>query len=252
MTARTPDCADDDRDRDDGPVGGRDAPTIGGTVSPSMVDDVLLLLFQPSSGVIAGEATLFYVLGGAVLTDLALQGRVDIRRTRRFVDEVVASGEAPDDELLRRGWDVVAGSPSGAQAVIAEIGPALRSPALDRLIDRGHLRRRRTRLLGLIPSERLELASGRRDVLLRGLRATLVDRVEVDDRTAALAALVASSGALTWFDPVIPWSSAVIERAEQLQRGDLGASAAAEAVARTTLAVVAAVTSAAIAAASPR
>jgi hypothetical protein len=40
-----------------------------------IAEDVLLVLFQPSSGTIVGENTLFYVLAGAVLTDLAQQGR---------------------------------------------------------------------------------------------------------------------------------------------------------------------------------
>ena len=33
---------------------------------PLIVEDTLLLLFQPDSGTIAGENILFYVLGGAV------------------------------------------------------------------------------------------------------------------------------------------------------------------------------------------
>ena len=39
---------------------------------PSLVEDVLLLLFQPDSGTIAGENILYYVLGGAAVADLAL------------------------------------------------------------------------------------------------------------------------------------------------------------------------------------
>lgn len=48
----------------------------------SLAEDLLLLLFQPNSGdrggtgTIAGENTLFYVLGGAVLADLALGEQV--------------------------------------------------------------------------------------------------------------------------------------------------------------------------------
>ncbi|MEU4540627.1 hypothetical protein AB0G15_37915 [Streptosporangium sp. NPDC023825] len=44
-------------------------------------EDLLLLLSQPNAGmrgtgVLAGENTLFYVLGGAVLADLGLGGHV--------------------------------------------------------------------------------------------------------------------------------------------------------------------------------
>lgn len=45
---------------------------------PLLVEDVLLLLFQPDSGSIAGENILFYVLGAAVLGDLALAERLEV------------------------------------------------------------------------------------------------------------------------------------------------------------------------------
>jgi len=48
--------------------------TARSTDEALLVEDVLLLLFQPESGTIAGENILFYVLGGAVLADLAPQG----------------------------------------------------------------------------------------------------------------------------------------------------------------------------------
>ena len=48
------------------------------THGPLLVEDLLLLLFDPRSGTIAGEGTLFYARGGAVLADLALQGLVEV------------------------------------------------------------------------------------------------------------------------------------------------------------------------------
>lgn len=59
-------------------------PTDGAAVrtadGPLLVEDVLLLLFQPDSGTISGESSRFYVLGGAVLGGLALTGRVQVRK----------------------------------------------------------------------------------------------------------------------------------------------------------------------------
>lgn len=81
---------------------------------PSLVEDVLLL-FQPSSGMIAGEATLFYVLVGAAVTDLALSGAIESRQERRLLQRVHAVGdERPTDSLLAPIWDALEEKPRGA------------------------------------------------------------------------------------------------------------------------------------------
>lgn len=54
-----------------------DAPPVRSIDEPLLVEDVLLLLYQPSSGAIAGENYLYYVLGGAVVADLTLRGLTD-------------------------------------------------------------------------------------------------------------------------------------------------------------------------------
>lgn len=79
---------------------------------------------------------------------------------------------------------------------------------------------------------------GRRAGLLEGVRAVLVDGTEPTPRVAALAALLWGSGTLHQFGPGIPWTSAVIARAQELERGNWGAGAAAEAVARTMTAII--------------
>ncbi|WP_284043775.1 GPP34 family phosphoprotein [Actinoplanes sp. M2I2] len=207
---------------------------------PLLVADVLLLLFQPSSGTIAGENFLFYVLGGAVVTDLTLRNLAAAQEAGRFVHRVEARGEAPDDDILRSAWDYLATRPRDAQTVIAAIGPELRSKVLDRLVDDGHLRRERTKMFGFIPTESLELASVRRTELLARVRATLVDGVAPDPRTAAITALLSASANLHRFDPDIPWTSSVIHRAKEFENGSWGAAAAGEAVTVATIAVISA------------
>ena len=81
--------------------------------------------------------------------------------------------------------------------------------------------------------------SGRRAELLGQVRDVLVDGKEPTPRVAALAALLWGSGTLPQYDPEIPWTSSVIARAQELERGSWGAAASAEAVARTMAAVVA-------------
>jgi hypothetical protein len=204
-----------------------------------IAEDVLLVLFQPSSGTIAGEGTLFYVLGGAVLTELAQQGRADVQDAGWRVTMISAVGERPDDELLRHAWDYIATKPRDVQSVLAAAGPTLRGPLLDRLVERGDLDRAEKRMLGLIPTTALsEGRTGRRAELIADMRAVLVDGESPSERIAAITALVSASGGLPVLDGEIPWSSATATRAKSLEHGEAAADAAAAAVTRTMTAVV--------------
>jgi hypothetical protein len=209
-------------------------------MAPTLAEDLLLLLFQPDSGHIAGENTLFYVLGGAVLADLALGDHVRTERGRAggTVVEAVAD-RPPADDILRSAWDYVVPKPRGVQTVLAAIGPPLRGPLLDRLVARGDIRRSTRKTLGVFTTTVLEAGeTGRRAGLLADVRAVLVDGAEPRARTAALAALISGSGTLPQFDPGIPWTSATITRAKDLEQGTWGAGAAAEAVTRTVTATI--------------
>lgn len=203
---------------------------------PTLVEDLLLLLFQPRSGTIAGENILFYVLGGAVLADLALGDHlttVDRGRVRSV------AGHPPSDGLLRPAWDYLAEKPRGVQTALAAIGPALRKPVLERLIARGDIDQEPRKVLGLFRTTALrDGRTERRARLLADVRQVLVDGAEPQARIAALAALLSASGTLPQFDREIPWTSAVIARAKELERGDWGADAAAAAVTRTVTATV--------------
>ncbi|WP_405090123.1 GPP34 family phosphoprotein [Micromonospora sp. NBC_01392] len=203
---------------------------------PTLVEDLLLLLFQPRSGTIAGENTLFYVLGGAVLADLALGDHLATEARGRIRS---VAGHPPSDDLLRPAWDYLSAKARGAQTALAAIGPPLREPVLDRLIARGDLDRRPHKVLGLFRTTALrEGGTGRRAGLLADVRQALSADTPPPARIAALAALLSASGTLPQFDREIPWTSSVITRAKQLERGDWGADAAAQAVTRTVTATV--------------
>lgn len=156
------------------------------TRTETLAEDLLLLLFQPDSGTIAGEVTLYYVLAGGVLAELGLADRVRVDGGK----VAVVSENPPADELLRATWDYVLEKPRGVQTVLAAV------------------------------------------------RAALVDGVDPDPRIAALAALVSASGTLPQFHRDIPWTSPVIARAKEFERGEWGAGAAAEAVTRTMTAII--------------
>ncbi|MFC7787863.1 GOLPH3/VPS74 family protein [Microbacterium sp. MAHUQ-60] len=208
--------------------------------APTVAEDLLLLLFQPDSGTVAGEGTLYYVLAGAVLADLGLGGHVRTGTgvTGALTVQAVAENP-PDDHLLRASWEYVAEKPRGVQTVLAAMGPTLRAPLLDRLVERGDIRRVTRRMLGLFTTSALEDGNdSRRGGVLADVRAVLVDGAPATPRTAALAALLYGSGTLPQFDRDIPWTSAVISRAEELKAGSWGADAAANAVARTLTATI--------------
>jgi hypothetical protein len=110
---------------------------------------------------------------------------------------------------------------------------------LERLVDRGDIRRSTRKALGLFETQVLEGDGGpRRPALVADLRAVLVDGQEPAPRTGALAALLSASGAMPQLHPEIPWTSPVVTRAKALEQGDWGAGAAADAVTRTTIAMV--------------
>ncbi len=215
------------------------ADTSADTAVTLTVEDTLLALFQPASGTIAGENTLFYVLAGAVLADLAEQGRVRTEDRGLAGTVVTATGERPADPLLQQGWDYLAKKPRGVQGALAAIGPALRTPTIDRVVARGDLVRTEKRVLGLFASQGLALgATGRRETLISGMRAALVDGDTPSERIAAVTALVSASGALPVLHEEIPWTGDTAARARALHRGDWPAGAAAEAVTRTMIAIV--------------
>lgn len=208
--------------------------------SPTLAEDLLLLLFQPRSGTIAGETTLYYVLAGAVLADLGFGDHVRAEPSAAGGTKIAVVPEnPPGDELLRAAWDYVAEKPRHVQTVLAAVGPGLRAPLIERLVERGDLRRVARKALKIFDTTVLEEGdTGRRARLLAEVRAVLVDGAHPAPRIAALAALLSGSGTLPQFDRDIPWTSAVITRAKTLEQGNWGADAAAEAVTRTMTAII--------------
>ncbi|BBY27113.1 GOLPH3/VPS74 family protein [Mycolicibacterium sediminis] len=207
---------------------------------PTLAEDLLLLLFQPESGTIAGETTLYYVLGAAVLAEMALGDHIAATTERHGTVAVAAvRGDRPSDELFHSAWGYVSERPRAVQAVLAAVGPTLRRPVLERLIARGDVREEKRKALGLFTITTLIGGrTKRRAELVKDVRAVLVEDATPTPRVAALAALLWASGALTQFHPEIPWNSTVIARAEKLGRGDFGPAAAREAVTRTMTAIV--------------
>ncbi|WP_314100842.1 GPP34 family phosphoprotein [uncultured Frigoribacterium sp.] len=216
--------------------------------APLLAEDVLVLLFDPESGTIRSEGTpLLHTLAGAVITELALDGAVTIDEhgsglRGRLVHAV--EGHEPADPLLATTWQRLADKPTDLRSLLLEIGPRLRGPVIDRVVERGALRRENRKTLGFIPTTALmDGGTGRRDELLDLVRPVLLDDQEPSPRSGALAALLSASGALPALHRDLPWSGALYTRGQQLQRGEWGAAATGEAVAASAAAVAAAVLS---------
>lgn len=210
------------------------------TDRPLLAEDLMLLLFDPRSGTIAGEGTLFYGLGGAVLADLALQGLVEVDdRPSLLGPKARAVGDVPPaDDLLRGTWLQIHDRAKGVQGLLAAIGPSLREPVLERLVQAGHIRHEQRKVLGIVPTTRLaDGGTSRRAELLGAVRPVLVHGADPTPQAAVLGALLSASGNLPAMHRDIPWSGDVHTRGKQLERGDWGASAVGEAVTRTTIAL---------------
>lgn len=210
---------------------------------PLIAEDLLLLLFDPSAGVIAGEGTLFWALGGAILTELALNQQVVLHDRGPLRSDGVATADdiaGPTDRLLRASWEQAANKSLGAQGFLALVGPHLRGPVLNRLVLRGAITLNKRKALGLIPVTKMRIGqTSRRDELVRQVRSILIDGATPEPRSGAITALWSATGTLPQFHGEIGWSADVATRAAQLQLGDWGADEAGAAVTRTAAAVVA-------------
>lgn len=213
---------------------------------PLIAEDLMLLMMDDRSGAIAGAGTLMYALGGAVLAELALLGRVETEESTSFLGGLsgptvhgVGSDPLPDP-LLQQGWDTVAEKPRRAQTLLITIGTPLREPIIDRLIERGHLHRETKKVLGLFTATKLPAAGdGYEAALLARVRGVLVDGSTPDPRTGVLIALLSASGTLTSLHRDIPWGTTTYQRSKEIEAGNWGAGAVGTAVERTTAAIAA-------------
>jgi hypothetical protein len=208
-----------------------------------IVEDLMLLLLDDETGVPAQAGTLFYTLGGAVLVELALLGAVesDGKESLLSGSRITATGQLPpDDPILRDAYAKVAEKPRRVQTLLPIIGADLHRTVTERLIDRGEIRRDKTKVLGFIPMKTLPSENTGHETELRDrIRAVLVDGATPDARTAAITALLSASGALPMLRPQLAWSSAVYHRAKELEQGNWGAEAVNQAVMRTAAAIAA-------------
>lgn len=216
-----------------------------------IVEDLMLLLMDDDGASVQGAGTLHYTLGGAVLTELALLGRVATDDTGIVNGpRVTPAGTGPlPDPLLQSAYETVAATTQRVQPLLLALGGDLWRVVRDRLVDRGLLRREERRWLGVFRTTRWPADDERHEAQLRvRIRRVLEDGEEPDPRTAAIIGLLSASGSLPSLRPPLPWTGRTATRAKELEHGEWGSAAVGTAVARTAAGIAAASAAATISA----
>ncbi len=217
-----------------------------------IAEDLLLLFLDDETGSRRTDETRFdYGLGGALLIELALAGRVcvdDDPKPRRRRVEVLDPGPT-GDELLDRALAVIGEKPRKAVDLVPRLRKGARRALLDRLVARGVLREDADRVLGIFPRHRWPTVDSSHEAEVRQrLRGVLLDGVTPDESIAALIALLASldQAPKVLGDLDRPTRHAVRDRAKEIAEGDWTAEATRAAVRAAQDATAAAVISAVV------
>ncbi|WP_051340172.1 anti-sigma factor antagonist [Azospirillum halopraeferens] len=164
---------------------------------PTLLEEVMLLCIDEDGGALRPLARSVYdqLAAGAVLMELALAGRVDSDLKRISVVNPQPTGEPLLDGVLARLAELGTGTPLDWTFEVAGQGPELRAAALDRLIQRGIIRREEGRILWIFRDRRYPIVDGRER---REVRARLRDLLLGDDipdpRDVVLVGLVNIAG----------------------------------------------------------
>lgn len=210
-----------------------------------VAEDLALLLHDDDSGKgVVDRHTVGLVLAGAVLVELAMQGRVRVAADGEDVKEgrLVVEGDGPTgDDLLDDGFETVRGKEGKKPyAALEALRKGLRERVLERLAVAGELERDERTTLGIVRLTRWPAGDGHReDVVRRDLDAAVLEGRDPDERTAALIALLVSVDAVP---KVVPTGDrkALKRRAKELSDGPWAADAVRAAVQDVQTAVMAA------------
>ncbi|MEV0715179.1 GPP34 family phosphoprotein [Asanoa sp. NPDC050611] len=167
-------------------------------MSVNLAEDLLLLGYEDDGTPTADSGTLDYGLAGAVLVELAADGRIRLAGGRVHVDETTGATAQTGDPVLDHGLRRISGygRPATPSELLDAVRSGLRDLVLDGLVARGVLRREPHRFL-LIPLPRFPSANGGQPAAETATRARLeaLGRGEpTDARTHTLATLAVAAG----------------------------------------------------------
>ncbi|MFC5176547.1 GOLPH3/VPS74 family protein [Nocardioides taihuensis] len=220
-----------------------------------LAEDLLLLLTDDETGKLAASGTEVDVaLGGALLVELALKGRVDVagandrvREGRLVVRNPDPTGDGELDEALTL---VVEREGKKPQSVVTRLGKRARVRLYQRLVERGVLRVEADRILGIFPTHRWPSNDAAHESSVRtALLTALREGAAAEARTGALISLLHALNAV--HKTVAPDSLGLSETeleasAKRIAEGDWAAKAVRQAIDSINAAVIAATSSAVI------
>jgi hypothetical protein len=159
----------------------------------TITEDLVLLLLDPGSGrAIVDSTSLDRAVGGALLLDLSTLGRLTADGTGARARLTVADSSTTGDPLLDAALARLEGRhPLRAQKAVERLARKTREPVLQRLVERGLVRRDRGRLLGVFPVTTWPAAdTGPVTELRRRIAEVLLDGAGPDQHVALLISLV--------------------------------------------------------------
>ncbi|MHA6631163.1 GOLPH3/VPS74 family protein [Pseudonocardia sichuanensis] len=215
----------------------------------TITEDLVLLLLDPGSGrAVVDGTSLDRAIGGALLLDLALRERIsadgDGAKARLRVLDPTPTGDALLDEAASR----LAGNPVRAQKAVERLARRTRTPVLERLVERGVVRRESSRVLGVFPSTTWPSTDGAGKELRGRIAAVLRDGARPDQHVALLISLV---HAVRAEHKVVDGPRRQLRaRAAEVAEGDWAGVAVRKAVQAVQTSVMAAVTASTVAASS--
>ncbi|GAA3935853.1 GOLPH3/VPS74 family protein [Actinoplanes auranticolor] len=210
----------------------------------NLAEEFVLLAYGDDGVPDTDSVRLDHGLGGALLLELAISGRVGVEDKKVVVLDPAATGDPLVDQALER--IVADGRPRKPAHWVRKFADT-RKPALDGLVDQGVLTREQDKVLLVFPRTRYPAPNGVEPVPETQARQRLTAAVSgtgpVDPRTAALCALVAATN----LDRKVFGSrdrKRVVERLREISAGDWAASAVRQTVEELQTAVIVAVVAA--------
>lgn len=208
---------------------------------PLLVEDTYLLVLDPTTGSAAATQALAIVLGGAVLSELALRGRLQTEpgaKIRASTKVYAVKAEPLTDPILAGALATVEKKPRAAQTLMSMIGTPLLKDLPPRLVQRGFVREETKRFLGIPYASWVPASTARRDELVAVLLSVVRGDRQGSAREVVMLSLIASAGSLPRVLGLKGREGReAVAAAKKLSTGDWGVGMAQEAIEQSLAAV---------------
>lgn len=207
----------------------------------TIAEEVLLLAHSEDEGKqLIGSNELNAALGGAVLAELALSGRLELSAKKVVVTDPAPLGDPELDATLARIADQ--GRDRKPEWWVYKLHSSkLRDRLLTRLAESGVLTHERGKVMGIFPVNRWPEADGRVEAEVRQRVASALGGADPDERTAVLIAVL---HAAKLDRKAFPGASK--ERVKEITEGAWAGEAVAKTIASINAVIMTAATTAAI------